>query len=554
MPPPHKRAKGRARGACRLVLAVLLGLSAPAAADAADTTGQKRPNILLILADDLGYSDIGPYGGEIPTPNLDWLAAQGLALDNFYASPSCSPTRAMLLTGQDHHRVGFGSMEERIAPNQVGQRGYETYLNARSTSVATLLRRAGYFTAMAGKWHLGAAEEHSPVVHGFDRSFVLLEGAGSHYPDRLGTFASEPVAHYRENGRMVDRLPADFFSTRFYTDYILSAIDESRREKKPFFAYLAYTAPHWPLQAPDAYLQRARGRYDAGYEAIWRRRIARMAQLGIAREDQAAPPAFSHAWQDLSPAERQVEARRMEIYSAMVEQMDDEIGRVLRHLADSGELANTLILFLSDNGAEGAQPERFPRNAPWVARTFDNSLSNMGRPNSYISYGPDWAAVGAAPHSGLKGSTAEGGIKVPAIIAGPGLDVGHGRSPALMTIRDLAPTFLALAGAQAPADYSGRSILAHVRGRAKKVHPAAELFGWELHGNRAVRRGRWKLRASGSPQGAVAWQLFDLWTDPGESRNVAASQYGRTARMERDWDRYAAVNGIILPEQPAAQR
>lgn len=545
----RKRGEGKARRAGWLMLTVFLGLSVPATA--AEEGEKKRPNILLILADDLGYSDIAPYGGEIPTPNLSWLASQGLALDNFYASPSCSPSRAMLLTGKDNHRVGFGSMEERIAPNQVGRPGYETYLNARANSVATLLRRAGYFTAMAGKWHLGAAEEHSPATQGFDRSFALLEGAGSHFPDRLGTFASEPLAHYREDGRMVDRVPTDFFSTRFYTDYILSAIDESQREKKPFFAYLAYTAPHWPLQAPDDYLQRAQGRYDDGHEMIWHQRVARMEQLGIMREGQAAPVNFSRAWQDLSPADRAVEAKRMEIYSAMIEQMDDEIGRVLRHLADTGELENTLILFLSDNGAEAVQPDRLPRNAPWVARTFDNSLSNMGRAGSYVSYGPDWAKVSAAPHAGLKGSVNEGGIKVPAIVAAPGLGVQHGRSAALVTIRDLAPTFLALAGVEVPDTYSGRSILAHGRGRAAQVHSAQTLFGWELHGNRTVRRGRWKLSWSPSPQGASNWRLFDLQADPGETRDLAAEQPGRVARMEGDWNRYVAENGIVLPDPPA---
>ncbi|UNK80519.1 arylsulfatase [Sphingopyxis granuli] len=533
------------------MLAVFLGLSAPAAA--AGKVAEKRPNILLILADDLGYSDIAPYGGEIPTPNLSWLAGQGLALDNFYASPSCSPTRAMLLTGQDHHRVGFGSMEERIAPNQIGRPGYETYLNARSVSVAALLRRAGYLTAMAGKWHLGAGEEHSPAANGFDRSFVLLEGAGSHFPDRLGTFASEPVAHYRENGRMVERLPSDFFSTRFYTDYILSAIDESRRERTPFFAYLTYTAPHWPLQAPDAYLRRAQGRYDAGHEAIWRQRLARMMQLGILNAGQAAPAHFSRAWQDMPPADRAVEAKRMEIYSAMVEQMDDEIGRVIRHLADGGDLANTLILFLSDNGAEGVQPDRFPRNAPWVARTFDNSIDNMGRAGSYISYGPDWAAVSAAPYGGSKGSVAEGGIKVPAIITGPALGIRRDeRSAALMTIRDLPVSLLTLAGVKAPDSYSGRSILAHARGRQPRVHRAEELFGWELHGSRAMRQGDWKLSRPASPQ--AAWQLFDLAADPGETRDIAAAKPSLAARLAEYWRRYAAANGVVSPEPSGVGR
>ena len=235
----------------------------------------------------------------------------------------------------------------------------------------------------------------------------------------------------------------------------------------------------------------------------------------------------------------------------MGEQMDDELGRVLRHLADTGELANTLILFLSDNGAEGVQPERFPRNAPWVARTFDNSLSNMGRAGSYVSYGPDWAKVSAAPHAGLKGSVDEGGIKVPAIVAAPGLGVRHGRSAALMTIRDLAPSFLALAGVKIPDAYSGRSIMDHVRGRAAQVHSAQALFGWELHGNRTVRRNRWKLTWSSSPQGEPMWRLVDLQADPGETRDLAVQNKGRVVRMTGDWNRYAAENGIILPEQPA---
>ncbi|HEY0713238.1 MAG TPA: sulfatase-like hydrolase/transferase, partial [Polyangia bacterium] len=267
-----------------------------------------RPNILLILADDLGYSDLGAFGGEIKTPNLDALARAGRLLTDHHTAATCSPTRSMLFSGTDHHLAGLGTMAEVIRPEQVGKPGYEGYLNDRSVSIAELLRDAGYHTYLSGKWHLGVGEERSPKVRGFEASFSLSGGAGSHFAPVPGKSVPADNVEYREEGKPAT-LPADYFSTDFFTDKLIAYIERNRADGKPFFAYAAYTAPHWPLQAPPAYLDRYAGRYDAGYDAIRDQRLARQKQLGIIPADFQPNPGRTSSpdnptWAELTPDQR----------------------------------------------------------------------------------------------------------------------------------------------------------------------------------------------------------------------------------------------------------
>jgi arylsulfatase len=377
--------------ATAVTLGIVLGAGPSVLADSPN----RKPNILLIVADDMGYSDLGSFGGEITTPNLDALAARGLRATNFYVAPSCSPTRSMLLTGTDNHVAGIGNMAEWTGPTQRGRPGYEGHLNARVVSVASLLRAGGYHTYMAGKWHLGEKPDQWPAKRGFERGFALLQGAGSHWPDMLGLLPTEPKVTFTRNGGKVKELPPDYYSSKYFTDFIIQSIDENGSDGKPFFAYLGYQAPHGPLAVPAEWRDRYKGRYDKGYDAIRAERLARQKKLGITGKDVVTFPRLPNipAWDKLTDEQRRLAARKMELYAAMIEYMDDQIGRLIAHLKKTGMYDNTLIVFISDNGAAGEDmAELVTKLAPgakdWFDKTFDNRPENRGRPGSCVEYGP----------------------------------------------------------------------------------------------------------------------------------------------------------------------
>lgn len=515
-----------------------------------------RPNILLIVADDLGYTDMGAYGSEIRTPNLDNLAAEGLLLTDFYAAPTCSPTRAMLLSGTDHHLAGLGTMYGGWDTNQVDQRGYEAHLNQDVVSVSSILRDSGYHTYMAGKWHLGGAPELQPPSRGFEQSFYLVQGGASHFSDRRGL--TEPVVvEYLENGE-VTALPADFYSTTYYTDKMIGYIDQNRADGNPFFGYLAYTSPHWPLQVPTEDMDLYKGIYDGGYEKLREIRISRLRALGIIDEATVAAmaPLYITSWQELSADEQKVEARKMELYAAMVENLDRNIGRLINHLKETGEYENTFIMFMSDNGAEGNDIGTLGDNEEWIPRSFDNSLENMGKVNSYIHYGAGWAQASGGPFRDYKSFVSEGGIKVPAIIHYADLDYDGDMDEEMMSVKDLAPTLLELANTQHPGSIykgrevfpiSGKSLLPHLRNQQLPVYDADDINGWELFGRQAIRQGSWKMVTQAPPFGNGKWQLFNLDDDPAETSDLAAENPGKVAALAVLWQDYKTRNNIILP-------
>lgn len=518
------------------------------------------PNILLIVADDLGYSDLGSYGGEIQTPSLDQLAREGLQFTQFYAAPTCSITRSMLLSGTDNHLVGLGTMAEALQPFQRGKPGYEGYLNPRSHSVAELLKQGGYSTMTVGKWHLGLAPDQGPDRRGFEQSFSLLEGGSSHFkPSSVEPSKIEQV-HYRENGQPVE-LPEDFYSTDFYTDKLIGYLKNSQKDAKPFFAYAAFTAPHWPLQAPEEYLDKYRGRFDQGYDRVRQTRLERMKKLGlIASDARPATPlpvsAQLPGWQQLSPQQQRIEARKMEVYAAMVDNLDHNIGRVLDYLRESGQYDNTLIVFMSDNGAAGENHTQFYPAGPHTR----NDYANLGRAGSQIDYGLRWAEVSAAPFRLFKGTTAEGGISVPAIIQLPKALRRQGVERGVARVDDLAPTFLELAGIAAPVDdgnkhpLTGRSMVPMLAGQGSP-HVDDSLAA-ELFGNAYYREGNLKLVGL-RPQAGLAgnaqpvqWQLFDLTQDRGETTDLASEQPQTVQRLKAAWLAYAARVGVAFPPRP----
>ncbi len=523
----------------------------PDSTDAVTDT-ESRPDILLIVADDLGYSDIGAFGGEIATPHLDQLAANGVRLSNYHTGPTCSVSRAMLMTGVDSHVAGLGNMAETVADNQRGKPGYEGHLSEDVATIAEVLGEAGYHTYMAGKWHLGMQRSQAPGTRGFDQSFALLFGGASHFADMSGPDAHRDPAMYRDNDRLVDELPEDFYSTTYYTDRLIQQIDSNARDGKPFFAYLAYTAPHWPLQAPDAVLANYRGKYDLGYDAIREQRFDTQKQLGLFSSTVDAPPRPDGLgpWSDLDTDRQEFHARNMEIYAAMVDHMDASIGRLLAYLAELGRLDNTLIVFVSDNGAEQWNYDNAPPPVGKFAATFDNRPENVGRQGSFAFYGPEWAHVSNTPFTRFKGSTYEGGIRSPAIVHWPGRTQEGLISEALTYVTDWYATFTELAGASGSAG-TGKSLVPLLNGSVAEVRRPDESVGVELWGRRGVLNGHYKLVSSAAkPNVRADWQLFNLAQDPAEQEDLAAREPEPSAAMQRAWQRYASDNNVILPDGP----
>jgi arylsulfatase len=505
----------------------------------------------------MGYSDLGAFGGDIHTPNLDSLARSGLMMTEFYVGPTCSPTRSMLMSGNDNHVAGLGNMNEALSPNQVGQPGYEGYLNDRVVSVAALLRKAGYHTYMAGKWHLGEKPEHDPFHRGFEKSYTMLEGGASHFDDEWMMYANYTPT-YRENG-VRTHVPRGFYSTEFYTDKIIQYLG-AQSDDQPFFAYLSFTAVHDPLHLPDEWLDKYQGAYDDGYDALREKRLRRMKERGIIPAETKLAPrlVMVPAWKDLSADDRKKQARKMELYAAMVENVDFHVGRLVSHLREKGLYDDTLLLFFSDNGANGAEMDMYPAtDEAWIKNNSDNRFENWGRQFSRIAQGPGWAQASRTPFRLFKAFIAEGGIRSPLIVTGPGVTKSQRPVRAAAHVMDIAPTLLEIAGAAYPDRYQGRevvpmrgkSLLPLLSGQESLVRAETEPICWELFGWRAVRLGHWKATWIAAPFGVNEWQLFDLAVDPGETRDLADKQPSRLHELVNFWEAYAEEVGVVQPGQ-----
>jgi len=527
----------------------------PAVSSAAD-----KPNILLIVGDDIGYSDLGCFGGEIRTPNLDALAKRGMRATNFCAGPTCSPTRSMLLSGVDHHVAGLGNMYEYTGPQQKGKPGYEGHLNDRVATVAQVLKDGGYHTYMAGKWHLGEEPFAWPAAKGFERDFTLMQGGGSNWSDMGYPNPAHPHLTYSLDGKPLDKLPDDHFSTQAFSDFVLSCIDKDKDDGKPFFTYLSYQACHSPFAVPDDWLDKYKGDYDAGYEAIRAARIKRMKEMGIIAQDAKTFPKLPQIpdWDKLSDEEKHLSARRMELYAAMLENMDYHIGRVLAHLKEIGKLDNTLVLFMPDNGAEPIELMALaasvdPKMKEWLERNWETNPASWGKKGSISDYGAAWAQVGSGPFRMFKHYVTEGGIRVPLIIAGPGVKQGTTTS-AQLHVTDLATTFLDIASIAHPSQKNdklaaptGKSLVPLLSGSSSVVRTDKEWIGEELFGNRSIRQGDWKLlnlvKGAG---GSGEWELYNLQSDPGETVNLAKTHPEKFQELLGYWSVYEKENGVVL--------
>ncbi|MBL8218201.1 MAG: arylsulfatase [Bryobacterales bacterium] len=488
---------------------------APVAAWATQAGRSTPPNIVLILADDMGFSDLGCYGSEIPTPNIDRLAKGGVRFTQFYNAARCCPTRAALLTGLYPQQAGNGHMARNM-----GTPGYQGFLVDGSVTLGEAMRAAGYTTLMSGKWHVGAARPHWPVDRGFDESYALPGSTSNYFRPRFLLRNDKEVEPPREG----------YYITDDWTTQACAMLDRHAKGPRPFFLYLAYTAPHFPIQAPAEDIARYRGKYKQDWAGLRRARYQRMKELGIADETWplSMPPPEVPAWESASNQDEW--DLRMAVYAAMVDKLDQGVGRVLAKLDELGVTSNTLILLLSDNGACA---ETKKQGKPGAA---------IGTEDSHTTYEPPWANVSNTPFRYFKHWTYEGGIATPFIAQWPGKiaagrivrDVGH--------VIDVMPTLIDVAGGKYPQDripLEGRSLMPVLRSAARTL-PTRALF-WEHEGNRAVREGSWKLVA---PYGKD-WELYDLSKDRTETKNVAAAQPALVKKLSALYDAWAKRAGVL---------
>lgn len=515
-----------------------------------------RPNILLIVADDLGYTDLGCYGGDIKTPNIDLLAKRGLQFTNFHTAPLCAPTRSMILSGNDNHVAGMGSMFSVKGTPREGKPGYEHHLTDRIVTVAKLLKDGGYQTFMAGKWHLGMEDAYIPFAKGFEKSFALLNGGANHYNNNQ-IFVNEPPK-YRQDDK-VTLFPEGNFSTDVYTEKMITFIKDGEKDK-PFFAYLTYTAPHWPLQVPADYVDKYKGKYDIGYDSLRVVRFNQQKKMGLLPSNATLPPRTSwiKPWSKLTAEEKKIESKKMELYAAMVDNLDEHIGQLIQYLKESKQLDNTIIVFMSDNGAAAEDFYNLPGGfGPFLREHYNNSYENMGKASSFVSYGPQWAQAGAAPFKLFKAYSTEGGVVTPLIITGKYVERKHGVQNVFINVMDLAPAFLELAGINYPTIYNnkkmvpmlGESFLSFIRGKTNSIHSNNYVYGLEHDGQCLLIKGNWKITNISEPFDETAFALYNLTQDLGETNDLSKSNPKKFNEMMNEWEKFKKKTGVIPKEK-----
>jgi arylsulfatase/uncharacterized sulfatase len=520
-------------------------------ATAAPENQQPQPNFVILLIDDAAFMDLGVYGGEAATPNIDALARRGVMFTRYYTSPLCAPSRAMLLTGVDNHRTGVATIPEILPKAHAGQPGYTMRLEPGVRTIAARLKPLGYRTLLTGKWHLGSDEGALPSDHGFDRSFALDASGADNWADKsyMPYYSDAP---WYENGAPAS-LPDDFYSSKFIVDQMIAYLEETS-EAQPFLAYLGFQAVHIPVQAPAEITARYHDAYSGGWQVLREARWERAQALRLVpQEAPLAPmPAGMRDWESLSDEDQQLYAARMAVNAAMLEAMDLHVGRLVDHLKASGDYDDTVFVVTSDNGPEPTRGDNDWRLKLWMAiHGYHLGLEGMGEAGSWGFIGPEFAMAAASPGNLFKFHGAEGGIHVPMIMAGPGLPEGV-REDALVQVTDITPTLLDMAGAQAVNDavpVTGRSLLPLLSGQSSAVYAPDEPIGIEVSGNSALIRGDYKITRNQRPWGDAEWRLYDLSQDPGETTDLSESRPGLMADMLSSYEVYAGEMGVLsVPE------
>lgn len=497
-------------------------------------TTEQKPNIVLIMADDMGFSDLGNYGSEISTPNIDRLATEGTRLKQCYTNTICSPSRTSLLTGQYPHKAGIGFFNDDLEVP-----GYEGYLNQESLTLGEVFRNGGYATYMSGKWHVGNEKPHWPLQRGFDRFFGFLDGGASYFDTKPILKGPPSKANLYEGNEVYTIEQEDFYLTDELTSKAIGFL-EANPEDKPFFLYMAYNSPHWPLHAKPIDIEKYKGKYDTGWDEMRKTRFESIKKLGLVDEewslvkDKLLPP-----WNTLSEEEKSEWALKMEVYAAMVDNLDQNIGNLLSHLESTNQLDNTMIIFLSDNGAENMDVARMPF-------TVKRNEGPVGTAGSMEAYSKKWAQVSNSPLRSYKSSPYEGGVSTPFIVRYPQhIPAGVTKKGGVHLV-DIMPTLLNFAGVDYPETYSGRkpnalpgedfsSLL--IGEEWQRENPIC--FEW--FGDRAVWLGDFKAV---SVYPGNKWELYNLATDRTESQDIAEQQPEIVNKMDAIYKSWAAANNV----------
>lgn len=527
-------------------LTILVAAAVPVSAQAQS----QKPNFVVMVIDDAALMDLGIYGGEAATPNIDALATSGAMFTQYRSSPLCSPSRAMLLTGVDNHRTGISTIPEVLPPEHVGKPGYTMRLEPGVTTLAARLKPLGYRTLMTGKWHLGSGKGDLPDGHGFDRSFALDASGADNWEDKsyMPFYADAP---WYEDGEPAS-LPEDFYSSTFIVDKMIDYMDEGDTSA-PFLAYLGFQALHIPVQAPPEFTANYLETYRDGWEALQTRRWQRAQELGLVPAGAAQPALHPdlRKWNDLSEDQQRLFAARMAVNAGMLEAMDHHVGRLIQHLKETGDYDNTVFVITSDNGPEPSTAED-PRFGPWLAANgYHIGLERIGEKGSYGFIGPEFASAASSPSYLFKFYVSEGGLRVPLIMSGPG--ISPGRVDAFAVVTDVAPTLLEMADAgpapEGSISIDGRSLLPLLSGDATHVYAPDDAIGIEVSGNAALYRGPWKIVRNLQPWGDGNWRLFNLENDPGETLDLSADHPEVFEQLQADYAAYADRVGVL--EVPA---
>ncbi|MCF0055425.1 arylsulfatase [Dyadobacter sp. CY356] len=495
-----------------------------------------RPNIILIMVDDMGYSDIGSYGSEIRTPNLDKLAQEGIRFREFYNNSICAPTRASLITGQYPHKAGIGYFDVNL-----GLPAYQGYLNKESLTFAEVLKNSGYSTLMSGKWHVGGDSTAWPNQRGFDHFYGFIKGASNYFD--IGEYGQAPPVELVKDNKKIN-LKSGLYLTNEITNNALEFLDEQNKTEKPFFLYVAYNAPHWPLQALPEDIAKYKGRYSIGWDSLRIERIKKQKALGISDPNQAIAKRDPEVplWDNLTYSEKQLWEKKMEVYAAMVDRVDQNIGRLREKLKELKKDENTLIVFISDNGAQGGYSASNRRKPP-------RNTGPIGTAGSYDYQEQSWAYVSNTPHTNYKNNMHEGGISAPFIAWYPKQIKGGSIVKGTGHLIDLAPTFYELANTPYPVKLNGittnslpgKSLVPVLTGRSETVDRGEPIF-WERAGNRAVRKGKWKIV---STYPAYKWELYDLEKDRGENNDLSAVNTEIVNELSADYFKWAVKTGVV---------
>lgn len=524
----------------------------------------ERPNIVFLLADDLGYTDIAPYGSEVSTPALSRLAQNGVRFTNYHTAANCAPARAMLLTGVSSHLAGVPNIPEMLAPEQRVHENYQGVLGNNVVTIATLLESSGYHTYMAGKWHLGAGPGKLPSQRGFERTVALMDSGADNWEQRPYLPIYDEANWFADGERF--ELPDDFYSSRFLIDKTIEFIASNLEDGRPFFAYVPFQAVHIPVQAPQQYIDRYMGVYDKGWDHLRRVRLERAVGLGILPEAVSMTRmSTTSQWDALSPERRRYEAKRMSVYAGMIEAMDANIARLMAYLERQGQLENTIFIFTSDNGAEGSgaqDPQSFAASRMPSSMGYNTDYETLGLKGSFNSIHPGFTSAAVSPLSFYKFYAGEGGLRVPLIISGAPLVASLAQSEAFAWATDVAATILALAGVDRPhgrfagkpvLPITGKDLSPILRGEVDRVYHDGDSVGYELTGHAALFQGDFKIVRNLPPLGDGVWRLYNIVHDPGEVDDLKAALPARFQDMLSAYARFEEENKVLPIPQGYSQ-